>query len=139
MVAGATSLRVGFDIGGTFTDFILLDAAGAALHIHKRLTTPADPAAGAIQGLDELLARAAVAWPDVELVVHGTTIITNAIIQRSGGRICLITTRGFRDTVEMGTEQRYDIHDLFLKFPAPWCRAHSASKSPNASHATARC
>jgi 5-oxoprolinase (ATP-hydrolysing) len=118
-MAAAASLRVGFDIGGTFTDFILLDGAGAALHIHKRLTTPADPAAGAIQGLDELLARAAVAWPDVELVVHGTTIITNAIIQRSGGRICLITTRGFRDTVEMGTEQRYDIHDLFLKFPAP--------------------
>ncbi len=63
-MAAAASLRVGFDIGGTFTDFILLDGAGAALHIHKRLTTPADPAAGAIQGLDELLARAAVAWPD---------------------------------------------------------------------------
>src|SRR5580658_1087646 len=119
MPAASKSLRVGFDIGGTFTDFILLDAAGQALHIHKRLTTPADPAAGSIEGLDELLRQAGVAWADVELVVHGTTIITNAIIQRAGARTALITTRGFRDSIEMGTEQRYDIHDLFLKFPAP--------------------
>ncbi len=119
MATGGRSLRIGFDIGGTFTDFILLDAAGETLHIHKRLTTPADPAAGSIEGLDELLAQADARWADVELVVHGTTIITNAIIQRSGARMALITTRGFRDSIEMGTEQRYDIHDIFLKFPAP--------------------
>src|SRR3974390_1103614 len=119
MASAGKGLRIGFDIGGTFTDFILLDAAGQTLQIYKRLTTPADPAAGSIEGLDELLAQAHARWADVELVGHGTTIITNAIIQRSGARTALITTRGFRDSIEMGTEQRYDIHDIFLRFPAP--------------------
>ena len=113
------SWRIGFDIGGTFTDFILIDGATGALHLHKCLTTPEDPSIGALEGMADLLRAAAVDLVDVGHVVHGTTLVTNAIIERNGARLGLLTTRGFRDILEMGTEQRYDIHDLFLTFPAP--------------------
>ena len=113
------SCRIGFDIGGTFTDFILVDEAGGRLHLHKCLTTPEDPSIGALEGMTDLLRTAGVAPGEVDQVVHGTTLVTNAIIERTGARLGLLTTRGFRDILEMGTEQRYDIHDLFLTFPAP--------------------
>ena len=111
--------RLGFDIGGTFTDFILLDGTKGRLHLHKRLTTPEDPSVGALAGMDELLRMAGVDLAEVDHVVHGATLATNAIIERNGARVGLLTTRGFRDVLEMGTEQRYDIHDLFLTFPEP--------------------
>ena len=111
--------RLGFDIGGTFTDFILVGGADRRLHLHKCLTTPEDPSIGALAGLTDLLGAAGVELAEVEHVVHGTTLVTNSIIERSGARLGLLTTRGFRDVLEMGTEQRYDIHDLFLAFPAP--------------------
>ena len=111
--------RIGFDIGGTFTDFILADESTGRLHLHKCLTTPEDPSIGALEGMTDLLRAAGVALADVGQVVHGTTLVTNAIIERTGARLGLLTTRGFRDILEMGTEQRYDIHDLFLTFPAP--------------------
>ena len=110
--------RIGFDIGGTFTDFVLLDANTGGLHVHKALTT-ADPATGSIAGLDSLVQKAGVTFADVGEVVHGTTIVTNAVIERKGAVTALLTTKGFRDIVELGTEQRYDIHDVFLKFPEP--------------------
>ena len=112
-------MRIGFDIGGTFTDLVLLDPRTEALSVHKALTTPLDPAAGAIAGLDALMRQANARWEEVGVVVHGTTIVTNAIIERKGASTALLTTRGFRDVIESGTEQRYDIHDIFLKFPAP--------------------
>ncbi len=111
--------RIGFDIGGTFTDFILLDGTKGRLHLHKCLTTPEDPSVGALAGMDELLRTVGVDPSRVDHVVHGTTLATNAIIERNGARLGLLTTRGFRDVLEMGTEQRYDIHDLFLAFPEP--------------------
>ncbi len=111
--------RIGFDIGGTFTDFILLDTKQSEIRLHKCLTTPADPSLGALAGLDELLAAADLRLADISDIVHGTTLVTNALIERSGARTGLITTRGFRDILEMGTEQRYDIYDLFLRFPEP--------------------
>ena len=114
-----TPCRIGFDIGGTFTDFILVDEAQGRLHLHKCLTTPEDPSIGALEGMTDLLRAAGIALADVDQVVHGTTLVTNAIIERTGARLGLLTTRGFRDILEMGTEQRYDIHDLFLTFPAP--------------------
>ncbi len=113
------SWRIGFDIGGTFTDFILIDGATGALHLHKCLTTPEDPSIGALEGMADLLRAASVDLADVGHVVHGTTLVTNAIIERNGARLGLLITRGFRDILEMGTEQRYDIHDLFLTFPEP--------------------
>ncbi|MCC7425787.1 MAG: hydantoinase B/oxoprolinase family protein [Alphaproteobacteria bacterium] len=114
-----SGLVAAFDIGGTFTDLVLLDRATGALHLHKCLTTPDDPARGALGGLDDLLGRVGVRHDAIAEIVHGTTIVTNAIIERRGARTALITTRGYRDIIEMGTEQRYDIHDVFLKFPEP--------------------
>ena len=111
--------RIGFDIGGTFTDFILLDTARHDIRLHKCLTTPHDPSVGAMAGLDALIAAAGLTLGDIGEIVHGTTLVTNALIERRGARLGLITTAGFRDLLEMGTEQRYDIYDLFLQYPAP--------------------
>jgi 5-oxoprolinase (ATP-hydrolysing) len=111
--------RVGVDIGGTFTDFVLVDAETGRARLHKCLTTPKDPSAGALEGLDELLRAAGLGFADLGTLVHGTTLVTNAIIERTGSPLGLVTTRGFRDVLEMGTEQRYDIYDLFLRFPEP--------------------
>jgi 5-oxoprolinase (ATP-hydrolysing)/N-methylhydantoinase A len=111
--------RIGFDIGGTFTDFILHDAATGQLRLHKTLTSAPDPSEAAISGLEELLAQAGIGMPDVAEMVHGTTLVTNAVIEGRGARLGLITSAGFRDVLEMGTEQRYDIYDLHLAFPVP--------------------
>jgi 5-oxoprolinase (ATP-hydrolysing) len=111
--------RIGFDIGGTFTDFVLLDAGARSIQLHKVLTTTPDPAEGALAGLAELCGRAGIELRDVGTLVHGTTLVTNTIIERTGAPTALLTTRGFRDILEMGKEQRYDIYDLFLQFPPP--------------------
>ena len=111
--------RIGFDIGGTFTDFILLDTTRREIQLHKCLTTPHDPSVGALEGLAELLSAAGLNFADISDAVHGTTLVTNTLIERTGARLGLITTQGFRDILEMGTEQRYDIYDLFLQFPEP--------------------
>jgi 5-oxoprolinase (ATP-hydrolysing)/N-methylhydantoinase A len=111
--------RIGFDIGGTFTDFILYDGTAGTVRLHKRLTTPRDPSIAALLGLEELTAMADIGLGDVAEIVHGTTLVTNAVIERNGARLGLLTTTGFRDVLEMGTEQRYDIYDLFLAFPEP--------------------
>ncbi len=119
MASASTRYRIGFDIGGTFTDFVLLDESDQTLRLHKCLTTPADPSVGALQGMRDLLDAAGLELSAVGHVVHGTTLATNAIIERKGARLGFLTTRGFRDILEMGTEQRYDIHDLFLTYPEP--------------------
>src|SRR5215467_7853808 len=111
--------RIGLDIGGTFTDFVLCDGARRRISLHKCLTTPADPSVAALAGLGELAGEAGIAIADISEIIHGTTLVTNAIIERRGAKVGLLTTQGFRDALEMGTEQRYDIYDLFLKFPAP--------------------
>ena len=116
---GMGHLRIGVDIGGTFTDFILLDTAGYGIRLHKCLTTLHDPSVGALNGLGELVHAAGLGLSDVAEIVHGTTLVTNALIERRGARLGLITTHGFRDILEIGTEQRYDIYDLFLRFPEP--------------------
>ena len=104
-----TRYRIGFDIGGTFTDFILLDAERRDIRLHKCLTTPADPSIAALEGLGQIVADAGLTLADIGEIVHGTTLVTNALIERRGARLGLITTQGFRDILEMGTEQRYDI------------------------------
>ena len=119
MGSESAGYRLGFDIGGTFTDFVLVDPASQSLHLHKCLTTPEDPSVGAMEGMAEMLGRLDVPFADITQIVHGTTLVTNAIIERRGCRLGFLTTRGFRDILEMGTEQRYDIHDLFLRFPEP--------------------
>lgn len=109
---------VGIDIGGTFTDFVLTGPEGR-LELHKCLTTPLNPAEGALEGLREMISDAHIDVAEIGRIVHGTTLVTNAIIERKGADTALLVTRGFPDLLEMGHEQRYDIYDLFLEFPEP--------------------
>ncbi len=124
MSGGVSDYRLGFDIGGTFTDFVLADTTTQQLHLHKCLTTPDDPSTGALEGMSEMLDGLGIAMGRIDHIVHGTTLVTNAIIERRGCRLGFLTTQGFRDILAMGTEQRYDIHDLFLKYPAPLAPRH---------------
>ncbi|HKX18418.1 MAG TPA: hydantoinase/oxoprolinase family protein [bacterium] len=114
----ASQLRIGVDIGGTFTDLIVVNDTGV-FEIVKVLTTPEDPADAVIVGVTGLLEAAGVPARDVAQVVHGTTLLTNALIERKGARTALITTRGFRDALEIAREHRYDMYDLFIGRPAP--------------------
>ena len=122
MSAPARPYRIGLDIGGTFTDLVLLDDVTGRLHWHKVLTTPRAPEDGALAGLNELCARAGIGLHQVGSLIHATTLVTNAIIERTGAATALLTTAGFRDILEMGKEQRYDIYDLFLRYPEPLVR-----------------
>jgi N-methylhydantoinase A len=112
------AFRVGFDVGGTFTDFALQTDDGRLL-TGKRLTTPDDPARACIDGLRELVARAGFGWADLAQAVHGTTLGSNVVIERKGGGVALLTTRGFRDVLIIGREKRYQLYDLFIEKPAP--------------------
>jgi N-methylhydantoinase A len=112
-------LRAGVDIGGTFTDLILYDDATGTLKIGKTLTTPTDPAVAVETALVETLSAANEPTARVGNVIHGTTLVTNALIERKGAPTALLTTRGFRDAVEIRHEGRYDLYDLFLEMPPP--------------------
>jgi N-methylhydantoinase A len=111
------SARVAVDIGGTFTDFVL--EAGGRQFARKVLTTPRAPERAVLDGLPALLAQAGVAAADVGTIIHGTTLATNAIIERKGARTAMLVTRGFRDAVEMAFENRFEQYDVFLDKPAP--------------------
>jgi len=111
--------RVGVDIGGTFTDIFLLSEEGGEVAIGKVLTTPRNPAEAVVNGLRALLHEQGIAPTVVTHLVHGTTLITNAIIERKGAKTGLITTKGFRDALEIGRERRYDIYDISLENPEP--------------------
>lgn len=115
---GSASWRVGIDIGGTFTDFVIVDGQGR-VQFGKVLTTPEDPLRAVIDGLRRLLINLQVDGAAVEHVVHGTTLFTNAVIERKGARTALLTTRGFEDVLEIGREQRYDLYDLHMLYPEP--------------------
>jgi N-methylhydantoinase A len=114
-----TRYRFGFDIGGTFTDFVLLDTQQGTIASYKTLTTPEHPAKAVIEGWETLLERAEATSEDVETAIHGTTLITNALIERKGAKTALVTTKGFRDILELAREMRYDIYDLLLVLPEP--------------------
>jgi N-methylhydantoinase A len=113
-----SSYRVGFDVGGTFTDFVL-QASSGELHTAKRLTTYPDPSEACLAGLDELVARAGVSWPQLAQAVHGTTLGSNIVIERKASGIGLLTTHGFRDVLIIGREKRYQVYDLQIEKPAP--------------------
>jgi N-methylhydantoinase A len=111
--------RVGVDIGGTFTDLIVVNQATGAFAVGKVLTTPDDPSQAVETVLAETLRQAGIAPAEVRHLVHGTTLVTNAVIERKGARTALLTTEGFRDSIEIGREQRYDLYDLMLEHPRP--------------------
>lgn len=110
--------RVGFDVGGTFTDFVLQSPTGD-LTTAKRLTTYPDPSDACLGGLDALVAEAGVAWPDVTHAVHGTTLGSNIVIERKARGVGLLTTRGFRDVLIIGRERRFQVYDLQIEKPVP--------------------
>jgi N-methylhydantoinase A len=105
--------RIGVDIGGTFTDLVLVDSQGKLAN-EKVLTTPQDPSEGVLTGVDLILNNNGLKAVDVENVIHGTTLVANALIERKGVKTALVTTAGLRDVLEIAREWRYDIYDLFL-------------------------
>jgi N-methylhydantoinase A len=111
--------RLGCDIGGTFTDFVLVNDQAGRFYVYKCLTTPADPSDAVEQGIQAVLDQIPGKKPDIDEIIHGTTLVINAIIERKGAVTGLITTRGFRDVLELGRELRYDAYDIFAEYPKP--------------------
>jgi N-methylhydantoinase A/oxoprolinase/acetone carboxylase beta subunit len=111
--------RLGCDIGGTFTDFVLLNDQTGELTINKCLTTPKDPSDAVEQGIRELEVKVPGFVEKMDEVIHGTTLVINSIIERKGARTGLITTKGFRDVLELGREIRYAPYDIFSEYPKP--------------------
>ena len=110
---------MGCDIGGTFTDFVLVNDRTGQFHVHKCLTTPADPSEAVEAGIRALLEQIPGKKPEIDEIIHGTTLVINAIIERKGAVTGLVTTRGFRDVLELGRELRYDAYDIFAEYPKP--------------------
>jgi len=112
--------KIGIDIGGTFTDLVMVDLKTGNLVIDKLLTTPDDPSRAVLEGLDRVLTKTEVPASEVGArIAHGTTIVGNAIITRIGHPTALITTEGFKDLVEMGREGRFTVYDIGLETPKP--------------------
>jgi N-methylhydantoinase A len=112
-----SQIRLGADIGGTFTDVVLETPGG--LHSAKVLTNYAAPEQAILDGIDIVLAESGLGYGDLGIVIHGTTLATNALIERRGARVAFVTTEGFRDVIEMRTESRFDQYDLNMRLPTP--------------------
>jgi N-methylhydantoinase A len=115
--------RVGIDIGGTFTDMLLVGDDGTAV-IGKTLTTPGDPSLAVENALGPVLKMDPTKSAERGTLIHGTTLVTNALIERKGARTALLTTTGFRDALEIGREHRYELYDLNLELPRPLVPRH---------------
>ena len=117
------TLRIAVDIGGTFTDGVAALQPGGQIWVGKTPTTPDDPGEAVSTVINELLgqvvATLGAASPALAEVVHGTTLITNTLIERKGARTALLTTAGQRDMLDIGREWRYDIYDLDIVLPTP--------------------
>ncbi len=113
------SFGLGIDIGGTFTDVVLFDTVSGTQFSHKQLTTPTDPTIGVIDGVSHLLKQTGIDAKQISRVVHATTLFTNALIERKGAATGLITTKGFRDVLEIGRERKYELYDLNIQKPEP--------------------
>lgn len=107
------------DVGGTFTDFVLVDGKRGVIFTGKQLTTHQDPSKAICEGVERIVREAGLTIAAVDGIVHGTTLVTNTLIERNGARVGLVTTRGFRDVLEVGHEMRYDLYDLFMEKPEP--------------------
>src|SRR3984957_2707124 len=117
--AQTRSRRVGVDIGGTFTDLIVVDDQTGDFIVNKILSSPRDPSLAIEVALTEALASKQVPIDTLATIVHGTTLVANALIERKGDSAALLTTKGFRDSIEIGRESRYDLYDLMIENPRP--------------------
>ena len=113
------SWYIGVDVGGTFTDFFAVDVENARFVVHKTPSTPGNPAEAILAGLDALSEREGIPGDAIGRLAHGTTVATNALIQRRGAPIALITTKGFRDLLEIGRQVRPKMYDLKADAPPP--------------------
>jgi len=113
------SYKIGVDVGGTFTDVFLLNETTGQLAVHKVSSTPEDPSKAIIKGVSEILQIQKIPPDQVTYLAHGTTVATNAIIEQKGGKAGLLTTRGFRDLLEIGRQMRPRLYDLHLDYPPP--------------------
>jgi N-methylhydantoinase A len=111
--------RLGVDIGGTFTDAILIDEETGASRVNKVSSTPTDPSVGFLHVTDRILAAADANAAELRYVAHGTTVATNAIIQRRIARTALIATQGFSDVLEIGRQIRPSLYDVQFQKPVP--------------------
>ena len=112
-------IRVAFDIGGTFTDFVLHDDGAGGTHFLKVPSTPRNPGEAVLSGLELLMARAGIEAGQVDGILHATTVATNAVLERKGAATGLITTEGFRDVLIIGRQKRYETYDLYINKPDP--------------------
>ncbi len=110
---------IGVDVGGTFTDLTLVDIDAQAVYTHKVLSTPSDPSVAIMKGIAELLAREHVPYNLVDYLAHGTTVATNALIEKKGAKTGLLVTEGFRDLLEIGRQVRPSLYDLQQEKPTP--------------------
>ncbi len=117
-------LHLGSDVGGTFTDFVVMDRESGSFSVGKTLTTPHNPAVGVTDGAEEVLRRLGASLSDVGQINHCTTLAGNLIVERKGAKVGLVATRGFRDSLEMGRELRYDIFDLLITRAEPLVRRY---------------
>ena len=113
----ATQIRLGMDIGGTFTDVAL--EVGERRFTAKTLTTPSAPEAGGLEAVRNVMAAAGIEPAQVDLIIHGTTLATNALIERKGAKTALLTTEGFRDVIEIRNENRFEQYDVNIDLPPP--------------------
>src|SRR4030042_6691179 len=114
-------MRIGIDVGGTFTDIVLIDDVSGQIDDTKVLTTHDDLAKGVIGGIDKILTMVDTSFDQVDYLVHGTTIGTNALIERKGARTGLLTSEGMRDVLEIGRIERpaAGLYDIFVDTPLP--------------------
>ena len=116
-MASSPSIRLGVDIGGTFTDVAL--EIGERRYTAKNLTTSRSPEEGVLTALRAVISEAGIAPSDVDLIIHGTTLATNALIERKGAKTALLTTEGFRDVIEIRHENRFEQYDVNIDLPPP--------------------
>eukprot|EP01031_Cornospumella_fuschlensis_P050355 gene50355-61603_t len=112
-----TGIRIAVDIGGTFTDIEILDPVSGQIHQMKTPSTPSDPSIGLLNGIREASRRFGFSLDAVQYLLHGTTIATNAVLERKGVETGFVTTDGFQDMLRIRNEGRYDLYDLNIKYP----------------------
>ena len=110
---------IGVDVGGTFTDFSVAIPAKGTKFLHKVASTPDHPERAIVEGITEILDRYALSAANIQLIAHGTTVGTNALIQRKCGKVALVTSEGFRDLLELGRQTRPKVYDIHLDHPPP--------------------
>ena len=133
-------MRIAVDIGGTFTDGLAAMTPGGRIWVAKTLTTPRDPGEAVTTVIADLLKQIATAHDGnrtVTEVVHGTTLVTNTLIERKGAPTGLVVTKGTRDVLDIGREWRYDLYDLNLEIPQPLVAARQAPRSRRAARRAA--